>query len=66
MTLNDIGRNLERIRTDKNMSAYELSRCIEKDVNYIRKVEKGELNMSMKVLFDICEILEIHPRELFQ
>ncbi len=48
------------------MSAYELSLRIGKDASYIHKVESGKINISLKTILDICEVLSIEPAELFK
>ena len=48
------------------MSAYELSLKIDKDASYIHKVENGKINVSLKTILTICEVLEIEPVQLFQ
>lgn len=66
MEFKDFGINLARKRTDAHLSAYELSLRIGKDASYIHKVENGKINVSLKTILDICEVLNIQPAELFQ
>ena len=47
------------------MSAYELSIKLGKDPSYINKVENGKINISLKMILEICEILKIEPKTLF-
>lgn len=65
MKFEDFGRNLALIRQQKNISAYELSLRIEKNVSYIGKVENGKINISLKSIIKICEALNIPISELF-
>ncbi|MCL2621612.1 MAG: helix-turn-helix domain-containing protein [Firmicutes bacterium] len=53
------------MRMIKGLSAYELSLRVGKDTSYIYKVETGRINVSIKVILDICEVLEISPKDLF-
>lgn len=62
----DFGVNLARIRVKSGLSAYELSLRIGKDASYIHKVESGKINVSLKSILDICEVLNIEPVELFK
>ena len=64
MTLKCFGLNLARARAAKGLSAYELSLKINRAPNYIHRIEYGS-NTSVKTVFEICEILEIDPKELF-
>ena len=66
MELKDFGVNLARARMKADLSAYELSLRIDKDPSYIHKVEKGKINISLKSILQICEVLQIQPAELFK
>ncbi len=66
MVFSDFGVNLARIRIKAKLSAYELSLRIGKDASYIHKVESGKINISLKTILDICEVLSIEPAELFK
>lgn len=66
MEFRDFGINLAKIRVNANLSAYELSLRIGKNTSYIHKVESGKLNISLKMILQICEVLDIEPTELFQ
>lgn len=66
MEFNDFGVDLARIRIKSNLSAYELSLRIGKDASYIHKVESGKINVSLKSILKICEVLNIEPIELFK
>ncbi len=37
-----------------------------KDASYIHKVESGKINVSLKSMLQICEVLNIEPVELFK
>ena len=62
----DFGVNLAKIRMKSGLSAYELSFRIGKDASYIHKVESGKINVSLKSILKICEVLNIEPVELFK
>lgn len=66
MELKDFGVNLARARIKADLSAYELSLRIDKDPSYIHKVENGKINISLKSILQICEVLQIQPAELFK
>lgn len=65
MKFEEFGINLARIRMKANLSAYELSLRIGKDASYVHKVENGKINISLKMILKICEVLKIEPAELF-
>lgn len=62
----DFAVNLARKRIEAGLSAYELSLRIGKDASYIHKVESGKINISLKTILSICEVLNIEPVELFK
>ena len=62
----DFGVNLAKQRIKSGLSAYELSLRIEKDTSYIHKEKKKKINISLKSILKICEVLDIEPIELFQ
>ena len=66
MELKDFGLNVAKYRIKANLSAYELSLSIEKDASYINKLENGKVNATLKVVFKICEVLNIEPAQLFK
>ena len=66
MDIKDFGSNLAKIRSAKNMSAYELSLLLGKDPSYIHKVESGKINISLKALLQLAKILEIKPSDFFE
>lgn len=65
METKDFGIQLAKLRTNANLSAYELSLRIGKDASYIHKVESGKININLKSILKICEVLEIQPAQLF-
>ena len=65
MEFRQFGTNLAKIRMKANLSAYELSLRIGKDASYIHKVESGKINISLKAILNICEVLQIELAELF-
>ena len=66
MEFKDFCLRLAKARANKNLSAYELSLRIGKHTSYIHKVESGGVNVGIKTILEICEQLEIEPKQLFE
>lgn len=64
--LRAMGLRIAKAREAKNISAYQLSKHIRKHISYIQKVEAGSVNISYLVILDICKVIGIHPKELFE
>ncbi|MBR3825639.1 MAG: helix-turn-helix transcriptional regulator [Lachnospiraceae bacterium] len=56
---------LTHLRTQKNVSAREMSLSIGQNPGYINNIESGKALPSMTVFFYICEYLGISPQEFF-
>lgn len=54
------------LRTDKNISARELSLRLGQSVGYINHIEIGTSNPSVEMLFYICEELGVTMSEFFE
>lgn len=66
MKFETFGLNVAKARIKKNMSAYELSLTLGKDASYINKLENAKINVSLKMIIAISEVLEISIEELFK
>lgn len=66
MKFETYAHNLAKIRTAKEISAYELSLRIGKDVSYIYKVESGKINISLKAMIAISEVLDTPLTDFFK
>lgn len=65
MKTRDIIDRIAFFRTQKNLSARELSLRIDKHEGYINKLESLDFNLPTSVLLEIIEALEISPEEFF-
>lgn len=65
MTKEDFAERLATLRTNKGVSARDMSLSIGQSAGYINNVENGINLPSMSVFFYICEYLEITPMEFF-
>lgn len=56
---------LVQLRTQKGVSARDMSLSIGQSESYINKIENGKALPSMESFFYICEYLGLHPKEFF-
>ena len=56
---------LAMLRIKKDVSARDMSLSIGQSANYINKIESKKSYPSMAVFFQICEYLEISPKDFF-
>ncbi|MCM1227988.1 MAG: helix-turn-helix domain-containing protein [Clostridium sp.] len=56
---------LAQLRTEKGVSARDMSLSIGQNAGYINNIENGKALPSMAGFFFICEYLEITPQEFF-
>ncbi len=65
LTKQDILYRLGYFRTKKNISAYKLSRNLGHADNYIYRVESGEIQLTIDLLIEILDYLNITTSEFF-
>lgn len=56
---------LAKLRTEKGVSARDMSLSIGQNAGYINNIENGKALPSMAGFFFICEYLNITPKEFF-
>ncbi len=56
---------LAMLRIDRGISAREMSFALGLSESYINKIENEKTLPSMKIFFEICDFLNITPREFF-
>ena len=64
-TLKVIGQNIKQIRLLKNLTQEELAEKLDKSINFISLIERGESGISISTIIDICNALQINSDELF-
>jgi transcriptional regulator with XRE-family HTH domain len=62
-TLLVIGDRIKKQRLTKRLTQSELSALIDCEIKSIQRIEKGKMNMSLKLLISLSEALDI-PLEL--
>ena len=60
-----MAERLAKLRTQRGISAREMSLAIGQNENYINRIENKQAFPSMQGFFYICEYLKITPEEFF-
>ncbi len=58
------GKNLKRIRLEKNISQSALAYECDMEISQISRMERGVINTSIYNLFLISKVFKIAPKEL--
>ena len=59
------GLNVVYYRKAKRLTQLQLAEMVDIDRSHISAIELGNVGVSMDVIFRLCEVLEITPKELF-
>ena len=62
---NNFALRISKLRTQKGVSARDMSLSIGQNAGYINIIETGKALPSMTSFFYICEYLDITPQEFF-
>ena len=60
-----IGKRIQELRTERNLTQAELAEHSELTTNYIGKIERGEVQPTLNTLFAIAQALGADPSMLF-
>ena len=59
------GLNVVYYRKRKRLTQLQLAGLVDIDRSHISAIELGNVGVSLDVIFRLCEVLEITPKELF-
>ncbi len=59
------GLNVVYYRKRKKLTQLQLAELIDVDRSHISAIELGNVGVSFDVIFKMCQVLEIKPRDLF-
>ncbi|WP_284653489.1 helix-turn-helix domain-containing protein [Flavobacterium terrisoli] len=59
------GKQIEKLRTQQNLSYRQLAQRCDVDFSNISKIEKGEINIQLGTILELAKGLNVHPKELF-
>jgi transcriptional regulator with XRE-family HTH domain len=58
-------KRLAELRQKRGVSARDMSLSMKQNVNYVNRIEHGQMMPSMQGFFGICEYLNISPKDFF-
>ncbi len=59
------GLNVVYYRKRKKLTQFQLAELADIDRSHISAIELGNVGVSMDVIFKLCEVLDISPKDLF-
>lgn len=59
------GLNVVYYRKRKRLTQLQLAECLDISRTHISAIELGNVGVSFDVLFKMCEVLDIAPKDLF-
>lgn len=59
------GLNVVYYRKRKKLTQLQLAELVDVDRSHISAIELGNVGVSFDVIFRLCEVLEMTPKELF-
>ncbi len=59
------GLNIVYYRKRKKLTQLQLAELVDVDRSHISALELGKVGISLDVIFKLCEVLDILPKELF-
>ena len=59
------GLNVVYYRKRKKLTQLELAELVDIDRSHISAIELGNVGVSFDVIFRLCEVLDVSPRDLF-
>lgn len=60
-----LGNHIRAVRVSKNITQEQLANEIGTEISQISRIERGIINTSITNLYNICQVLNITLKELF-
>lgn len=65
LSKNDIMSRIQHFKKIRKMSSYEISLQLGHSVNYFYRIENGEIQLTLDLLLNILDILQVSTAEFF-
>lgn len=66
VAIKKLGDRIKEIRTEQGMTQGALSSKCDIDIRTIQRIEKGQQNITLNILFSLCQALDIKSDELIR
>ncbi len=63
--LKQLGKNIAKYRKEKKLSQEALADILDISREHLAKIETAKRGISIHLLFELCDALEIKPSQLF-
>lgn len=60
-----LGLNIAYFRKEKGLSQIQLAEKVNISRTHMSRIETADCAVSLDVIFDICDVLEVKPQKLF-
>lgn len=60
-----LGLNIAYFRKEKGLSQIQLAEKVNISRTHMSRIETADCAVSLDVIFDICDVLEVKPQRLF-
>lgn len=64
--LQTIGKNIKSIRLLRGFSQEQLADKLQKSINFVSLVERGESGLAIQTIVDICKVLNVDVNSIFE
>ncbi|MDN5289011.1 MAG: hypothetical protein JWR38_5285 [Mucilaginibacter sp.] len=61
-----LATNIRKYRKAKKLTIQELAYLLDVDYSQVGRMERGKVNFSISLLFDLATILEVGPAQLLE
>lgn len=61
----EFGKQIEKLRTQQNLSFRQLAQRCNIDFSNISKIEKGDINIQLGTILELAKGLNVQPKDLF-
>ena len=60
-----LGLNIAYYRKEKGLSQSQLAELVNVSRTHMRRIETADCAVSLDVVFDICDVLDVKPSKMF-